>query len=310
MARLPDGIPTTLDSGEIVKDMERRTAARVRRFQNNFARAPKLAIILANPDDEPSQRYVGYKQAAGEKLGIEVVVERDAIDPTDILAEIERYNRSQTTDGMVLQLPLTDKAKPYTDQLVAAIAPRKDIDGLGPRAMHTGATPKAAISVVEAYCSDFLERPITVAGLGRLLGAPVLRQLIDIGAQDIQAFDLTTNPLDRVAMLNQAAIIISGMGQAGILTPDLFESSEPRMLVDCGTAEGNGALRGDVSDELRTFAAENGWPTTPKIGGVGRATVHTLLGNLMDVAEMRYPFMEQGAMHIGANYDSLTLQPL
>ena len=143
------------------------------------------------------------------------------------------------------------------------------------------------------YRPDFLSERIAILGRGRLVGWPLLTHLMSIGANKLEIFDEDSDDLEIIEGINEASVIISAMGRPGLLTPDLFEDmSKSRALVDAGAAEQGGVVMGDVSDELRDQALQNGWQITPRKGGVGPLTVRTLLTNVIRAAEDQVKLVE------------------
>ncbi len=94
--------------------------------------------------------------------------------------------------------------------------------------------------------------------------------------------------------MNAARIIISATGQPGLLTPDMFDGTDPKIMFDVGTAVKDGRIVGDISDELRAFGRQHGWSMTPKARGVGPLTVLNLLSNAVTAAEAAEPVEARG----------------
>ncbi|HRH24321.1 MAG TPA: bifunctional methylenetetrahydrofolate dehydrogenase/methenyltetrahydrofolate cyclohydrolase, partial [Candidatus Paceibacterota bacterium] len=68
-------------------------------------------------------------------------------------------------------------------------------------------------------------------------------------------------------------IIVSGAGQAHIITPDMIK--EGVVLIDAGTSGANGAVTGDIDPACATKASI----MTPVPGGVGPVAVSCLFSN-------------------------------
>ena len=111
-----------------------------------------------------------------------------------------------------------------------------------------------------------------MVGRGKLVGAPLFKELKNRG--------LKPELFHRGSDLNQLKnfdLIITATGVPGLIASDLI--SPRTILVDAGTASEKGVLRGDLDPTLydRTDLAA----ITPKIGGVGPATVSCLFENLI-----------------------------
>lgn len=294
---------TELFSHELVAQREAEIAARVTALREETGQMPTLRIITNNypgdPDAKsPTKTYVDLKVRYGLELGLGV--ENWAIyDQQNAFAcmqqAVDYANGSDGIHGIIVQLPLRpeedqseNECRLATLELLSSIAPEKDVDGLRPDSARLGATPRAALDLLDARNIDYLASRVRILGRGLLLGQPLFRHLAEEGV-DVQAYDIDTPDLEKVRGINEADVLISAMGRPGLITPELFDDmSRPRTLVDVGTAEKSNAIHGDVSDEMRQAALENGWSITPHRGGIGPLTVRTLLLKVVDAAEMQY----------------------
>jgi len=273
-----------LSSAELTAALDEELQQRVERLKSLEQHIlPHLVIINENLEHKPSQRYVRLKQQVGVHTIGMAVSTIDAHEVDSVLEEIHYHNELNDTHGIIVQLPLKDRDA--TDEVVAQIAPEKDVDGLGPRARFRPATPLAIMKLLEGHHIDYRQESVAILGRGRLVGGP-LEGIMQAAGVDVVAIDDRTDPMAGINVLNEAGIIISAMGQPGLVTPDLFaDMSRPRVLMDAGAAEQAGVVKGDVSDSLRTEALANGWLITPEKGGLGPLTVRTLLGNVVQAAE-------------------------
>jgi methylenetetrahydrofolate dehydrogenase (NADP+)/methenyltetrahydrofolate cyclohydrolase len=113
-----------------------------------------VAIIFLG-NDYSSATYVKHKKAYGESIGLPVIVfgqnhtaEYDRnqagkfddvgiyinqnYDSVGKVMELIRYlNHDDDCVGIIVQLPLPEQFVEYKQQLLAAITPQKDLDGLG-----------------------------------------------------------------------------------------------------------------------------------------------------------------------------------
>ena len=81
--------------------------------------------------------------------------------------------------------------------------------------------------------------------------------------------------------LKDGDLIISATGKPGLITPDLIKSGA--IVIDAGTAAEDGAIKGDVADDLYLRDDIN---VTPKIGGVGPLTIAALFANVIKSYQM------------------------
>jgi methylenetetrahydrofolate dehydrogenase (NADP+)/methenyltetrahydrofolate cyclohydrolase len=76
-------------------------------------------------------------------------------------------------------------------------------------------------------------------------------------------------------VLNNAEVIITGIGRPHFVTPDMVK--EGVLIFDAGTSEDGGVVVGDVRPDVADKAAL----FTPVPGGIGPVTVAVLLRNLV-----------------------------
>src|SRR3990167_658409 len=106
----------------------------------------KLVIIQAL-DDPVIDTYVRMKKQYGADIGVDVDIYN--IKQADIAAKLTELNNDESVSGIIVQLPITNMAE--ADELLAQVAPEKDVDGLGPEAKFRPATPTAILNLLKGY---------------------------------------------------------------------------------------------------------------------------------------------------------------
>ena len=109
------------------------SAAVVERLRAELATlpfVPRLQFVRVG-EDPASASYVRSKERIAERVGVEssTVVLPEGVGTADVRALVERFNADEQVDGILVQLPL-----PGVDasEVLAAIDPAKDVDGLHP----------------------------------------------------------------------------------------------------------------------------------------------------------------------------------
>lgn len=252
-------------------------------------------LIIRDNDDPVIEKYVKMKQRFGEKLGV-MVEDFLARDLREVSQRVEVANEDPAVTGMIVQLPLRGAVggsggsggssdsgdsgggvggASATEEICRKIAPEKDVDGLNDaasEAIFLPATAKAILDLVEFYGFDFRERKVAVVGRGKLVGRPVLRELTRRGVSAT-----VFHRGSELAQLRDFDLIITATG-----VPELIKSEDVApgtILVDAGTASEKGILKGDLAPEL--YERKDLEAITPRIGGVGPATVACLFENLV-----------------------------
>lgn len=234
---------------------------------------PVLAAVISG-GHKPSEKYVALKQSYGEDIGIEVQVHRAEANQQDILQKIKQLNEDDDVHGIIVQLPLPEGFD--TDVILNAIAPEKDVDGLGAASAFDAAAPMAILWLLGGYAVELKGKEILVIGQGRLVGAPLTAILKDSG-YSVDTADESTTDLKQKALA--ADIIITATGSPGLIRKDMVKKGG--VVIDAGTAEAGGKLVGDADPALYD---EPDIKISPVPGGVGPLTVAVLFEHVIRAA--------------------------
>jgi methylenetetrahydrofolate dehydrogenase (NADP+)/methenyltetrahydrofolate cyclohydrolase len=175
-----------------------------------------------------------------------------------------------------VQLPLERPEE--TDQLVALVAPEKDVDALGPQARFEPATPMAILWLLSGYGIDLQGKKVLLVGRGKLVGAP-LEQMFKNSGIDVAVADRETQDLKATTLA--ADVIITATGSPALLYSDMIK--EGAVIVDAGVASEEGKTVGDVAPEVYE---RDDLTITPTKGGVGPLTVCALFENVIRAAQV------------------------
>lgn len=261
-----------LNGRELADYIEERQARQVRALRQAHHVYPKLAIVQTI-DNPVIDSYVTLKKAYGADILIDVEVYK--IDQADIQGVIQRLNADDSVHGIIIQLPLADEAQ--TQVAVDAVAPQKDVDGLGVNATLDPATPLAINWLVAGYNITLVGRRIAIVGNGRLVGAPLARLWRESG-YDVTVFDESS--YDMATQLSEFDIIVSAAGVPGLIASDSVKYGAT--IIDAGTAAEHGKIVGDVAMDVRQ---REDIAITPEKGGVGPLTVTALFDNVIRAAQ-------------------------
>ncbi len=244
-----------------------------------LASRPTLAVIWIG-DDLVSARYVEQKQRAAEFLGVHFDIFKFPASVTnEIVADkIKKLNSDPTVTGVMVQLPIPESLN--QGELISAINPEKDIDALlFCLESKCSFRPPVALGIMEALKesgANLKTASVAVIGRGFLVGDPLVRilenQTVDVRVADDSTPHLPTLTLD-------ADVIISATGHAGLIKVDMIKPGA--VLIDAGTAEVAGALKGDIDPACYEKSAFY----TPVPGGIGPMTIAVLFKNLLTAAQ-------------------------
>lgn len=260
-----------LNGSDLAGFIKERQAHQVRGLIQAHGVQPKLAIVQTN-HTPVIDAYVRLKKAYGADIQVEV--DAHVISQEDALKTIEQLNADPSVHGIIIQLPVAEPSQ--TGDLVNAVDPSKDVDGLGEKPAFDPATPTAVNWLLAGYNVELKGKKIVIVGQGRLVGAPLTRMFRDSGL-DVETADVTTE--DLTALTRKAQVLISATGQPGLIKSDMIMPGA--VVVDAGVATDAGKMVGDLADNVRE---RSDLSLTPPKGGVGPLTVCALFENVIESA--------------------------
>ena len=269
----------TLNGSELAGFIKERQAKQVRNLRQEHAVFPKLAIVT-DSDNPVIATYMRLKQRYGADILIDVEIHH--VQPGEAKRTVEELNVREEVTGIIVQLPLTDDAE--TDEVLQAVAPEKDIDGLHPESTFDAATPAAINWLLAGYNVELAGRRVAIVGRGRVVGAPLERMWRASGV-DVTVFEKG----DDLSELIGYDVIVTATGVPGVITSEMVHAGA--VVVDAGTASEKGKITGDVAIDVR---ARTDLSITPEKGGVGPLTVVALFDNVI-VAARRIAEQKQNA---------------
>lgn len=229
-------------------------------------------LIIRNSDSPVITKYINLKMEYGDDIGIKVTV-FDAKSSDEIREKILEANADTEIDGMILQLPITEKEK--TDELTNLIASEKDVDGLSSHSDFDSATATAINWLLTGYDIKLDDKRIAIVGRGKLVGAPLERMFKNSGL-DVTVFHRG----DDLNELTNYDVIITATGIPELIKTEMIRAGS--VIVDAGTASEGGVIVGDIEEAIRK--REDLTALTPKIGGVGPLTVTCLFDHVIQAA--------------------------
>ena len=253
-----------------------------------FGVEPTLAVVLVG-EDKASQTYVRAKEKACNEYGIKSVAHRLSENTTqnELLALINVLNLDDSIHGILVQLPLPKHID--TNVVLAAIDPRKDVDGF--HAVNVGklvsgldgfvpCTPLGVMEILKEYGIDVAGLNAVVIGRSNIVGKPMANLLLNASATVTVTHSKTKNLKE---ICKNADLIVAAIGRPFFLKADMVKDGA--VVVDVGINRlDDGRLVGDVNfDEVAPKCSY----ITPVPGGVGPMTIAMLLNNTILAAQAK-----------------------
>ncbi|WP_103573165.1 bifunctional methylenetetrahydrofolate dehydrogenase/methenyltetrahydrofolate cyclohydrolase FolD [Campylobacter concisus] len=247
-----------------------------------------LAVVLVG-EDKASQTYVRAKEKACNEYGIKSVAHRLSENTTqnELLALINVLNLDDSIHGILVQLPLPKHID--TNVVLAAIDPRKDVDGF--HAVNVGklvsgldgfvpCTPLGVMEILKEYGIDVAGLNAVVIGRSNIVGKPMANLLLNASATVTVTHSKTKNLKE---ICKNADLIVAAIGKPFFLKADMVK--DDAVVVDVGINRlDDGRLVGDV--DFEEVAPKCSY-ITPVPGGVGPMTIAMLLNNTILAAQAK-----------------------
>jgi methylenetetrahydrofolate dehydrogenase (NADP+)/methenyltetrahydrofolate cyclohydrolase len=298
-----------LDGTAVAAQIRAEMAPGVARFTTRVGRPPGIALVLVG-NDPSSELYVGSKMKSAGVAGIRADVERLPAEASidALLALVDRLNRSDAHDGILVQSPLPAAMGSDAERRIFdAIRPDKDVDGFHPinvgrlvqnRAHLVPCTPAGVIELLERSGIAIAGTRAVVIGRSDIVGKPMALLLLHRHAT-VTICHSRTPQLAAVAA--EADILVSAIGRPAFVTEafvkpgatvidvgitSLSDRATVERLFAAGskrreTFERRGAITiGDVHPAVEQVAGA----LSPVPGGVGPLTIAMLLKNTLTAA--------------------------
>lgn len=249
-------------------------------LKDKYGRAAGLAVIMAG-DNPASEIYVKNKIKACEIAGIysRTIKLDENVTEKDLIEEIEKLNKDDKIDGILVQLPLPA----HIDELkiINAISPEKDVDGfhsvnlgkmiIGDKTGFLPCTPYGIMQLLDEYGIDPAGKDTVIIGRSNIVGKPAAILFIEKSATVQVCNTKTKNIKDKI---RNADIVIAAVGVPNFIKGE--DIKEGAVVIDVGINRVNGKLCGDVDYEE---VSEKAGYITPVPGGVGPMTIASLIKN-------------------------------
>lgn len=236
---------------------------------------PKLSIILVG-EDPGSILYVNLKRKAGERAGIKIDVRNWTLEVSkkELIEEINVLNNDKTVHGILVQLPLPSKfTKEGVSEILNAIDPKKDVDGLTNNSPFIPATVKAVEAILlegeEALLHNNYPYKVLVVGSKGEVGKRLLKRLHELNGHVYNVKGVDMDTIDLKSETLNADILISVTGKPNLIKADMVKKGA--VLIDVGSPKG----------DIEKAAYEKANFVSPVPGGVGPNTIIALLENLL-----------------------------
>ncbi len=248
---------------------------------------PGLAVIIVG-DDPASEIYVRNKEKACLECGFysEKYALAKETSQDELLGLIAQLNDSPKISGILCQLPVPEHIS--EEAVINAISSKKDVDAFHP--VNVGkimvgdfdfvpCTPAGVMELIDEYNIEVKGKECVVIGRSNIVGKPMAMLLLHRHGTVTICHSRTK---DLAEICRRADILVSAVGKAGFVTPDMVK--ENAVVIDVGiNRNAEGKVCGDVAPEVMEKASY----MTPVPGGAGPMTITMLMKNTLKAAKLQ-----------------------
>jgi methylenetetrahydrofolate dehydrogenase (NADP+)/methenyltetrahydrofolate cyclohydrolase len=246
---------------------------------------PALGTILVG-SDPGSIAYVDGKHRDCAQVGIKSIKVNlpESATTEEVIKAVKELNKNPECTGFIVQLPLPKMVN--TEEVLLAIDPNKDADGLNP--INLGkfvlgkntiipCTPKAILALLTEYKIKLSGTKVLIIGRGTTVGRPlsILLSQKPNNATVTLAHSATSNLPE---LMKQADIVVAAIGFAHFIKSGMIKDGAT--VIDVGITRTDQGLVGDVDPAVAKSASA----FAPMPGGVGPMTRAMLLNNIIELA--------------------------
>ena len=265
------------------------------KVQKYFPMKNKFLAILFFWENSSSRVYVKRKQQYWENIWLETKIfwqdEWSVWNRENVIWLIKELNKNEDCIWIIVQLPLPKELNESKNDILSAIIPSKDVDGLWWTLVwmsffnmlsFTPATPKAVMSLLDYYNLGNLKcKKVAIIWQSIIVWKPLALECLKRGAE-IACFDINNTQWEIIAYTKNADYIFSATWQIHLIDENFVWEKKNQIVVDVWYGHKDWKAVGDVNIEK---IEDKVLHITPVPWGVGPLTIASLFSNVFDLRE-------------------------
>ena len=270
-----------VSGNKIATDLRKSVSNQVNLLRTKYKTKPNITTIKIGEDPQ-SDLYLNLREKACEEVGINSshlkFVSRVSED--EVVKSIKKLNSDENVHGIFIQFPVPEHIS--QDNLIKALNPKKDVEGLTPFNMGRTLlgdeyiipiTPLSILTILKHEKAQLQGKDIVIINHSNLVGKPLSSLLLNRNAT-VSICHVFTKDLKDYS--SKADILITAAGVPRLIKADHVKDNA--FVIDVGIIKTKDGVCGDVDFES---VKEKAGKITPVPGGVGPVTVACSLVNMI-----------------------------
>lgn len=241
-----------------------------------------LLVVISTGDNNVNEFFIRQVKKMCDFVHFEVQHYHYAdVSEGTLYQLIDKFNHDSKVTSILVVNPLMKHLQ--TAKIRNAIRLKKDVDGMNDFSRinyfdgEVGFLPATVLGIkylLEGYSINVKEKDVVIVNRGEMLGKTLANYFLKEDCTVTICHSKTNNLVD---YLKKADIVITAMGNANVISSDIFK--ENSIVIDIGIDEINGTYYGDVSvidEEINNISY-----LAKSIGGVGPMTIAALAQNIL-----------------------------
>jgi len=249
---------------------------------------PTLAIVrVGDKDDDISYENGVLRRCESANIEVKRVAVPKEIAQDELIASIEKLNRDDSVNGILLLRPLPKHLDP--EKIRHAIAPKKDVDGCtdgslagvfaGTDIGFPACTAQAAMEMLDFYGVECKGKRAAVIGRSLVAGRPAAMMLMKRDATVTICHSATENMAE---ITRQADILFVAAGKAHCISKEYLREGQTVIDVGINWDAAEQKLCGDVCFDEADGLVDR---ISPVPGGIGAVTSSLLMLHVAQAAQ-------------------------
>jgi methylenetetrahydrofolate dehydrogenase (NADP+)/methenyltetrahydrofolate cyclohydrolase len=270
-----------IDGKNIAEYIRSDVSKEILNLKSIYKIQPNIVTVKIG-NDPSSDLYLKLRDKACKEVGIlsNHTEFKEDVSEKKVLNSIYKLNQNKNVHGILIQLPVPKHI--FLDNLINALEPKKDVEGLNPynigRTLNgdeliVPITPLSVLTILEYEKTKLEGKNIVIINHSKHVGKPLAALFLNRNAT-ISVCHVFTRNLK--SFTTNADILVSATGVPKLIKNEHIK--ENAFVIDVGIIKTKDGICGDVDFK---DVKEKAGLITPVPGGVGPVTVACSLKNMI-----------------------------